>query len=178
MSITHSVHTNHPNDASKDVSADAWNAAHVGETILFRTTQLNTAQIMALDVTPVDILPTLTGRNSYIPFRILLHYRAGATPFNVGVRFAVGWGNTPAAINDDASWGNSGSTGLINLAVDAYQAMGGGTTSGDPLYAGYLASTIEAAPLRIVYTTGFGPPTAGNGSISVRVWYAVVDGAP
>jgi hypothetical protein len=41
--------------------------------ILFATTQLSTAQIMALDVTPVDILPALTGRNSDIPFRIILH---------------------------------------------------------------------------------------------------------
>jgi hypothetical protein len=94
------------------------------------------------------------------------------------VRFAVGWGATPEDINDVSSWAASGSTGLINGAVDAYQSMGGGNTSADGLYAGYPSSVIEGAPLRIVFTTGFGPPTVGNGSLSVRVWYAVVDGAP
>jgi hypothetical protein len=43
---------------------------------------------------------------------------------------------------------------------------------------GVVAPMADLLALRVVYTTGYGPPTVGNGSISVRVWYAVVDGAP
>jgi hypothetical protein len=149
--------------------------------VLLRSTTLNTAAVLALDTTTVELVPAPVGRRYIWPLALLGHYRFGSTPFTVtvdGSYFWAGWDT-----NSLHSLALS-ATSFADQSEDVYRGFNTGLTMGNGAFA-FPASQIEGTPL-ILFGSGdadqvFPSPewlTDGDGSLTIRTWYSVIDGAP
>jgi hypothetical protein len=158
-----------------------------GGVVQWHSIPLLAADILALDTTPVEILPAPGGRLYYVPLFAILHYRFGTTPFSANFLPHIGFGSTPAELINAsgdalALFGNNGidfqKKALLAQTADAYVFM---TTEYEQLgYGAWLAASMEDKPLSIAQdsTGGNGAVTGGDGTLTVRVLYSVIDGAP
>ena len=167
--ITHSTQTAQPNDPTKDVSADAWNEPHTGTAMTLISLQMSAAQFKALDVTPFTLVPALGGRNYVVPFECIVHFRAGATPFDADLLTQLGWGTTPAEIKANKALGLE--VFCNGATADRYGY------SYDEDYE-WSAAAIENVPFGIVIRNFATAPTVGDGTLTIRFYYDVIDGAP
>lgn len=168
MTITHAHVSAIPNDPTKDVSSTKWNAAHVGELFKVVSVSLTAAQLLDLNVTPVDILSAQGGRKFIVPIAFVAHFRAGATPFDANMNLWVGWGATRALVVATAPL-NAPLT-INGLTVDRYTA-GASTFNYEA-----SAAAIENAPVRVA--NSIANPTVGNGTVTLSLYYDIIDGAP
>lgn len=151
-----------------------------GGAIAVSSTLLSSADLLALDTAPVQLLPAPSGRNYYVVQSFVLHYRPGATPYTGGDpgSLLVGLGVSTADLDGDAIGYCSGADGpdfaaaeLFTQETDAYLIGPFAALT----YTNWLASNIEAKPVSI-YSQG-STFEDGDGSLTVRLFYGTINGA-
>lgn len=158
--------------------------------VLLTSKTLLAADLLALHTTPVELLPDPGGRFYYVVHRVIYHYRPGATPYAGGdpTYLIVGYGSTvvdvlAAAIiypvyDADSSdgilgAGSDGGASFLTQPTDTYVSATPSAGTND--WASWPAADIEAKALSIVNgDTAF---TGGDGTLSVRTYYGLIDGA-
>jgi hypothetical protein len=133
---------------------------------------LDAADILDLDTTVVEIVPALGGRNYVVPVQMVFHYRAGLVPFDAEVRLDSGWGTTPAE-NALKEWDELEDSGA-NMFLESTDQYVFATHNGAAFYA-WSADEIEDKAFTV---SAVAVPTVGDGSLTVRIIYLVIDGAP
>ena len=146
------------------------------------TTNLTSAQLKALTTTSVTLLAAPSGRNYYVLHNTVMHYRFVTTPYleNMQNLMIIGYGSTAAAVLSNGitlPLGLSVGTGdLFKQTADAYVGSPATTGTGNALNYIQAAANIEAKALSIAIDTT--PLTAGDGTLTVRLFYSIIDGAP
>jgi hypothetical protein len=144
--------------------------------VVLTSKTLTAAEILDLNNTPITLIPAPTGRRYIWPLHMVFHGRPGATPFSGGDSpvLTVGW-TTDYSVAVDSS-----NLAIVQGASDLYQGMTLSTLATNRWEAG----VVEATPL-LLYGVGIDAVfpstdwlTAGNGSLTVRTWYSIIDGAP
>jgi len=142
---------------------------------------LTAAQVLDLDNTPVELISAPAGRRYIWPVAMLGHYRFGTVPYTTTVDGAylwVGWDTAQQftiTMQTDL---------MLDQSEDIYNGFDMrplSVISNNRL----PASMIEGTPLLIWGTgdaaTTFPSPewlTNGDGSLTIRIWYSIIDGAP
>jgi hypothetical protein len=181
MAITHakvSAKSDGP-DASQIRPSD-WNADHdVGTTPQWASVNLQPSDILALETTPFEVVPAPGGRKYIVPILGIVHYRFDTTPYTGdGNNFVTGFGTSIAELVPNGVW-SSGLGGafsfdpadLLAQTVDAY-----GTFTYTTVDA-WLVSELEDVPFVVAMNDGVGF-AGGDGTLTVRLRYSVIDGAP
>jgi hypothetical protein len=148
--------------------------------VLLRSTTLNTAAILALDTTTVELVPAPAGRRYIWPLALLGHYRFGTTPFTVtpdGAYFWAGW------VTDTQRTLGLPAGSFVDQSQDEYRGFNAASLSISSIP--FPSGEIEGTPF-ILFGTGdadatFPSPawlTDGDGTLTIRTWYSVIDGAP
>jgi hypothetical protein len=121
-------------------------------------------------VQTIEILPAPGGRKYYVPIYAVLHYRPGATPYVGNMYPYVGWADAGLS---------PGVNGLASLTLTLDRATDGYFFLLGSLPQAFIDLTIvENTPLVFWNGYSFAPLTEGNGTLSVRVLYSIIDGAP
>jgi hypothetical protein len=172
---------------SRDGGGDTNIEIPYSENVLMRSTTLSSARLLALDSNPVSLLPAPGGRFYYFVSAFLLHYRFGTMPYTCSNDYGPGFGQSDLAIGFGAApfsnatlidqpLASSGAsfpaTDLFVQTEDAYIAA--------PIPAGYsdwLASDIENAEVTLQFSNG-AALASGDGALTVRLWYSLINGAP
>ncbi len=169
--------------AMQHIETGITNAGSGGSGVIeVESTPISSAQLLALHVTPVEILPALTGRNYYVIHDTVMHYRFVTTPYNesIGQDVVIGYGSlladivgagalmAPAAPNDVRDF--------FTRTTDTYVLPPTLTSSALIRYV-WDASVVEAKPLSLAIGYG-GSLTGGDSTLTVRTFYSVIDGAP
>jgi hypothetical protein len=156
------------------------------QNVLMHSTSVSSAQLLALDGTPVELLPAPGGRFYYFLSAYLLHYRFVTTPYtgsnNDGPGFGVydlglGFGSAPLsnATLIQQVFGTSATAfqpvDLFAQTADAYIA-----SPIQPGYGDWIASSIENAPVTLQFLNG-AALADGDGALTARLWYSLIDGA-
>ncbi len=148
------------------------------------TVNVSSAELLALDVTAKELLPALTGRNYYVLHNTVLHYRfvANAYAENVQNSLTIGFGSTVAAAVAapiTLPLVTSIATGaLFKATVDTY--VSSPATTGSQNAIGYIlaATAIEQKAMSLAIDPSFVTPlTGGDSTLTVRLWYTIVNGA-
>lgn len=148
---------------------------NVGSQPTLASVTITSAQLLAFDVnTPAtwpEVLPPLTGRNYYVVvYPVVMHFRAGETPYDAAVTNAQLYDITGLIPYSDM-------VASLDLTAeeDTYTIANAVSVTGTP-YANASASDVEGAAAA-VYWIANETPTSGDGELTLRVWYVVVDGA-
>lgn len=152
--------------------------------ILLKSTPVTSAELLDLKANPVELLPALTGRFYYDLQHLVLHYRFGTTPY-VGKmdNFVIGYGVDRADLEADGKVFNlqiGDAPGfvvndLLEQTADAYVTRGF-LTDANKDYVGWTSSAIEGKPVLIANVDT--DVIDGDGSLTVRLFYSLIDGAP
>lgn len=145
--------------------------------VLLKSTNVASADLLTLETIPVELIAAPGGRNYIQPLHAVCHLRAGATPYAVGMGgyFVIGWGTSTSGPNT-LYQRQSIYSPVFTSAVDAYMTMAD-DADGNAANGSFGDLTkIEDVPLTL-WSQG-AALTSGNGTLVVRVWYSVIDGAP
>lgn len=162
------------------VGGDALSGGGGSQAVLMSSTTLTSAEIIDL-VTPVELLPAPGGRFYYAVMYMIFHYRFGTVPytgsFNDDLRVAYGTDYVDQSIAypplaGAATWGAL--SALLQQTEDAYLWAGKPDLAND--YVGWRASDIENKPVSFYRLGGVGF-AAGDGTLTIRTFYALIDGA-
>ncbi len=161
-----------------NLTTDLATLTTAANTIRVTSKNITSAQLKALDATPITLLAAPGGHVLYIVTAMALHYRFVTTAYSEDVRFAlrVFYGSTIAGAGDLlVPLGQSGNGALFQQTADTYVVTpdigSTDTLAADTMFA---ATAIENLPLKIGLTS---PLTTGDGTLTVTTWYATVDGA-
>lgn len=127
-----------------------------------QTTRVTTAEILALAVTPIQLLPTPGPNRILIPIGFSASFHAGVTPFLGGsqINFYIG----PVANGNEY---DGLVAALLTSAVDDVQ-------NGPPaVWTGNNDVAANLANQPLLMKTAGAAFTAGNGSVDITVYYAV-----
>lgn len=153
--------------------------------VLTTTANLTSAQLKALDTTSVQLVAAPGGRKYHVLQNLVLHYRFVTTPYNENEQNAltVGFGSTvtdvitagiilPLAVS--LAVGN-----LFKQTADTYVSSPATTGSTNAVNYIQAATLVENKALSIAIDPSFVTPlTGGDGTLTVRVFYSTIDGAP
>ncbi len=149
----------------------------VGGPILFSSVTITSAQLKAID--PADsatwpvVLPALPGRNYYLPFQVVWHYRAGSLAYDLPAIPSLNFGPSKANI-----WATSFvRTMPFDGAVDWYIGTGEDTAIAGTYSLNFAATDIEGANAAVAFKIDTAIAT-GNGTLALRLFYAIINGAP
>lgn len=161
------------------------------QAVLTATKNLSSADLLDLDATPIQLLAAPSGREYYVVLAVVFHYRFVTTPYVGDFAPRVGYGTTLAEIDDESGAGTifslagatygldaslgAGTDNLLQAAQDAYLITGFGYGAG--IWDAWLADEIEGLPLLLGNFPNT-PLADGDGTLTVRVIYSVIDGAP
>lgn len=157
-----------------------------GSAISMASVNVSAADILALHTTAKELLPAPGGRLYYVVHGLVAHYRFVTTPYDpVDSRhLQVGYGTVIATIsNATAVIVFSGSTpdftgqNFLQQTADAYEVYAGAEVfiaSGG--YTNWLAPAIENQPLSLV--TDGAAFTGGDSTLTIRLFYSTINGAP
>lgn len=131
-----------------------------------QTTQLSSAQILALHATPVEVAPAPPAGQSIIPLSVLLEYDFGTLAY-------VTAGDATIYVSSAAAWALGEyllqDRNTILLAPGSRSEIAVALSSVDP-------AALDGQPLVVAL---FDPLTGGNGTLKVTTSYAVSgEGAP
>ncbi len=159
------------------------------QAVVVSSKTLSAADLLALDTTAFELLPAPSGRNYYFPTAFVFHYRFGTTPYTGDLNMAIGYGSTVSDITYPAAGilygglssfpnphGENVDESLLANTSDAYAyvTLGGGAT---PDYNGWLATEIEGLAF-IAANFPTVPLADGDGTLTIRTFYSLIDGAP
>jgi hypothetical protein len=123
-------------------------------------------------VQTIEILPAPGGRKYYVPIYAVFHYRPGSTPYVGTIYPYIGWADAGVipAVNGFAA---APPTITLDRSTDGYVFVVAS------LVTGFIDLTIvENTPLVFWNGYTFAPLTEGDGTLSIRVLYSIIDGAP
>lgn len=160
--------------------------------VLIHSTTLSTAQLLAANTATVECLPAPGGRYYYDVQHVVWHLRYGTTPFtgvftDLALGFYAAGGlfplYNPASAATLISPPTLNHIGFDPLAQteDVYVYSPKPQINQDGI--GWLASAIENMPLSIGLANFSSDPnpaaawTGGDGSLTVRVLYSLINGA-
>jgi hypothetical protein len=135
--------------------------------ILTTRITLTSAQLLALNTTPIQILPSLGGNLSYAIIASLAHYRFNTTGYTGGSKFYLSSNNGYVA--NSGSWDLLNNGGLM-LAAVADRMMPGyalGSTLAAP-----LGENVTGLAMYIVSSTAL---TLGDGTLTIELQYRIYD---
>jgi hypothetical protein len=148
------------------------------ETPHWATVTLTSAQILALETTPVTLVAAPGSGKIIFPAWHLFHYRPGATPYTGDAsKLQAGFGSTVAVVI------GVGQTGGLDAASAASFSMADFLAQATAAYAGlrgfaaqgaFLTAQCENLPLALAANDGVGM-SAGNGTLTVSTLYSVLD---
>jgi hypothetical protein len=159
--------------------------------LLEKTTNLTTAQLLAFPIA-VELLPAPGGRFYYDVQHIVWHYRYGTTPYSgtfsdlvlgfypAGVPFPSYNASAPTVTTFQPWSANNLGFEVFAQTQDVYE-MAAVSRVGEAI--GWLASNIEDKPLVAglqnlsTYPDPLVPWTDGNGSLTIRIFYSLINGA-
>lgn len=184
MSLPESI-TNARTGAEHRADHEALHERFNDVSVLMDSTSLSSAQLLDLHNTAVELLPAPGGRWYYVIHGFVLHYRFVTTPYAGNVQYGlfVGFGSTLAEITDldiGAAFNplnNSG--GVFFDQTEDYYLSVPTTTKGDASQysVGRAASLLEDKALSIGIDPVPDSLTDGDGTLSVRTFYSLIDGA-
>jgi hypothetical protein len=162
------------------------------ETVNLTSVHLSSVELENLQTTAVELLPAQGGRLYYVLHQVFLHYRFGTVPYTGTFSPAIGYGTVVTDIFDGAQiknggveyasgWGtNVDPDHFLSLSEDAYMQAPVLANSGPPTGSvmAWVASAIENKPLIIANDPTATPVAGGDGTVSVRVFWSLIDGAP
>lgn len=132
----------------------------IGYPLLEEVTTLSNAQVLALNTTPVSIVTGIPGK-ILIPDRVILTMTNGTINFTTNLTVLIG----SLTSIDDTHYSGAGTLPLVafpkSVVVPALTV------------AGQITSVIEGDDLAIRIKTG--NPAAGDGGLTVKVFYMAVD---
>lgn len=158
------------------------------------TVQISAAELLALDVTPKVLLAAPGGRLYHIVLGIVLHYRFVTTPYTGNFQPAFGFGTTIAEISPlqpEDVYGEGALVsmdrgtdplnappqgGFLTYETDAYLYCVGPSIP-NSVWTMWSSDRIEDKAISI----GNFPDTPladGDGTVTARVFYTTIDGAP
>ncbi len=154
--------------------------------ILISSTSISSAELLALHTTPVELLPAPGGRLYYAVHNVLLHFRVVTTPYAESMRdgLNIGYGSTNAEINVFSGAGalvaplNSGTAAgdIFKSTVDTYVLPPSAADGSNLFMYVWAFDAIEDQALSIGINSG--SLTGGDGTLTVRTFYSLIDGAP
>lgn len=158
--------------------------------MLMSSKNISSVQLLDLHNTPVELLAAPGGRLYYDVHDIVMHYRFATTPYahtgSTFFRFAIGYGSAAADIGGAGLLltplaPSGGAPGIdprtfFENIEDAYILAPANTTALG-LY-GWLASAVEDAALSVCISNADGALTLGDGTLTIRTFYTLIDGAP
>lgn len=133
--------------------------ASSGDSIQRASLPLTSAQVLALESSPVTVLAAPGAGFAYVPLGALFNYTAGATEYTDN-------GGTLGVY--------IGELGLIQIVTNGFW----NETTSQVTYRGNAAVAIEAVsswanePVTVKQTTA--NPTLGNGTVTVTIWLSLV----
>ncbi len=146
--------------------------------VMQATTEISSAELLALDPTGVELLPALGGRNYYLIFFLAFHYRFATTPYNESIQFnfRIAYGAAGTSGDLFSPFGAGGVGDILQGTEDFYVPAPFANGLDSYINYGFAASVIENAP--VVAGLSSGSITGGDGSLAVDVYYGTKDGAP
>jgi hypothetical protein len=152
---------------------------------------LSPTDLTDMQTTPVELLPAPGGRIYYVIHQVWFHYRYGTVPYTGTFSPAVGYGTTVADIYSGAQivngaimyasgWGAGVDPDhFVTLTQDAYmQCVPITLTNVTGSISAWTAALIEDLPLIVVNDPTATPIAGGDGTVSARVFWSQIDGAP
>lgn len=150
--------------------------------IQYARVDVSSAEILALDTVAKELLPALSGRQYYILHHVITHYRFVTTPYNetsdiMVITFGSEVVSTPDYTQPSGAvyiWPayDGVSKQLLQQTADAYTDK---IIDKDIDNLIWLASVVEGQPLSLSSNAPF---TGGDGTLTFRLFYSVLDGAP
>lgn len=139
------------------------------DAVLMATVNIDSEAILAYDPEDQDtwpvVMPALTGRKYYLTQNCVAHFRAGETPYDIAAA------NIQLYSPTEGDWGWNAGDGLdFTSDVDVYSVL---TPSG---FGNITAEGMEGTP--IILYLGSSAFAEGDGTITIRVFYTIIDGSP
>lgn len=150
-------------------------AAASTQTTFIQSVQISSAEIKQLHGSPKQILAAPGGRKYFFVTRVILHYRFVTTPYSGTFRPVLGFGS-PIDYNNGIYMPfavNNGATFIPNKMLQ--QTQDSYFWEFSPVYA-WLESEIENTPVTIGNANT--DVTLGDGTMTARIFYSLIDGAP
>ena len=162
LTVTHSTVATAADDPSAEINKAEWNAGHVVEGgIQSATVTLSSADILALDSTPVTLVAAPGAGKVVVPFRIVTFLKFVSTPYSAaGVDVAVSYNF------DGVGLGNACYLGTLTAPADAVSFMY------PDVFSSIDVANVENAPFDVFAT---GAITDGDGTMTITTWYSIED---
>ena len=128
------------------------------------TVTLTSSQLNNLATTPVAFGPTPASGTYLFPTAVVFEYTAGSTPFSVsGVTLVLGF--TTFLTDGNQEWQSLSATGFLDQTTSQISGQAGG--------AGVAIVVSAANGAQLAMAASGGTISAGNGSLTVTVYYIV-----
>ena len=148
----------------------------------WRSVTLQPDDILALDTTPFELVPNPGGRRYIVPMYFISHYRYNMNPYTGTALLSAGWGSTVEEIVNGAGVvsGSSFNPPLVRANEFLAQTFDVYVLRLSDIAYGWPAINIEGLALSLAQgtVTGASPFADGDGTLTMRTFYSVIDGAP
>ena len=143
-------------------------ATGTGDSMLTRTTHIDSPAILTLKASPVELVPAPAANKYILPLALFAKYTPGTTPFTLNT--------TPTTLTVCLGAQNyicGGYDAGANLGLDALFPIGVFLNTNDDMAQGIPPADMSAQPLNLTVNTAQ-ELTNGDGTLDITVCYAVI----